>query len=117
FEKQPTWLCSVAASPDGRYVAAGGDDGRARLWDLQRPDDKPCRTFTAGSSRVKVAFAPDSRTLVCASRAGREPVPIGLWDVTAGTGRPVCELRVAVSSVALARDGRHLRAATADVTV
>jgi WD40 repeat protein len=60
---------SVAISPDGRYVAAGGGPDRAtvRVWEL--PGGRQVAKFVGHKDWVTaVAFAPDSRRVVSASR-------------------------------------------------
>ena len=70
-------IARIAFSPDGHYLAsAGGDDGTARLWDLQARDlvwehkgGTYCYdvTFTADGHRLLTVFNPDDNVL---------------WDVT-----------------------------------
>jgi WD40 repeat protein len=63
----------TALSPNGRRLAAGGDQGTAWLWDLRTR--KMLATFKCRSGWRVVAFTPDGRTL--AITAGRN---IELWD-------------------------------------
>jgi WD40 repeat protein len=70
---------SVALSPDGKRVAAAGQDNILRLWDVAT--GKEVRQIPAPSTPVgTVVFAPDARTL--AGRAGDQT--IHLWDVATG---------------------------------
>src|SRR5947209_4969541 len=58
---------SVAFSPDGKTLAAGGWDGSIRLWDVAT--SKELRQFVGHKGWVKsVAFSPDGRTLISAGR-------------------------------------------------
>jgi hypothetical protein len=95
----------VAWSPDGRWVATGGEDGAVRLWESAAGREVKRLDGHQGSVNT-LAFAADSRTLVSGSidttvlvwdltdlvgRAKRVPAELtaaemaGLWDDLAGT--------------------------------
>lgn len=95
---------SIAVTGDKvarHLLAAGGEDGRIRLWDLANPDklsEKPIRELedTHGSGVAALAFSPDGRFLV--SAAGRE---VFVWSVSDGKKMYALqgELKDAVTSV------------------
>ncbi len=95
---------SIAVTGDKvarHLLAAGGEDGKIRLWDLANPDkmsEKPLRELEAthGSGVAALAFSPDGRYL--ASAAGRE---VFLWNVAEGKKMYALqgELKDAVTSV------------------
>jgi RNA polymerase sigma factor (sigma-70 family) len=58
-------LRTVTFSPDGKWVAGGGDGGWARVWEADT--GKEVRTLPKAGYRVRsVAFAPDGKTLAVA---------------------------------------------------
>lgn len=77
-------IVSVAASPDGRWLATGSADPECTvvLWELAGA--KPVHAFTGHPNTITtLAFSPDSRLLASASglRSGRSNILV--WDVSA----------------------------------
>jgi WD40 repeat protein/serine/threonine protein kinase len=97
----------VAFSRDGKYVAAGGLDGRVTLWQSQpnpRHPNPPVPYELKGHAGTvtAVAFAPDGRRLASASIDGT----VKVWDVARGQ-RPLL-LKVSPSDIAFSSDGTRL---------
>jgi len=72
---------SVAFSPDGKVVAAGGADNRIRIWNISdsgQEGTNPLRyaRFAHESPVLKVIFSPDGRLLVSSSQDLR----IKVWE-------------------------------------
>ena len=73
---------SMAASPDGRLIATGADDGSARVWDPYT-GNQLLELRVGGAPVTAVAFAPSGRFLV----TGDAKRAVRIWDVS--TGRPL----------------------------
>ena len=65
----------LAFSPDGRFLATGGNDGLVTFWDAA---GKTVRSFSWDVGRVTaVGFAPDGLRCVACGDSGK----VVLWDV------------------------------------
>jgi WD40 repeat protein len=104
-------ICGVTFSPNGKTLAAAGDDRSVTLWDLARR--QPLEPPFVGHADVlnDVAFSPDGTTL---ASAGRDHT-VRIWDVASHreVGTPLVAAG-GVDSVAFNPDGTTLAAAGAD---
>lgn len=101
---------SLAFSPDGKYLAAGGTGNTLKIWRLE--DWAGVRTLTGHRSFVNsVAYSPDGKRLASAS----EDTTIKIWN--AETGACLNTLkghRDFVLAAAFFPDGRRLASVSAD---
>lgn len=116
-------VMAIAFSPDGRWLASGGDDGILRIWNLKT--GLVWRTVgTQGVEINSIAFEPDSRRLAIAVRATfsgwlmkvrNTHVPKGnairMLDIETGNELWNVDYPFDITSIALSSDG-HLLAST-----
>lgn len=94
---------ALAWHPDGRQLAAGGDDGRIFLLNLDSPETEPEVFERHQGAAVSLAFHPDGDLLASASWDGT----LRLWNV--GTGEPLVRAPCPQAGrLRFSRDGRLL---------
>ena len=104
-------LYAVTFAPDGKALAAGGEDGVIYLWDIGS-GARPARLDARAGHLTDVEFAPDGKTL--ASTSGDR---VHLWDVGAGRQRAELAGHLApIWAVAYSPDGDYLATASDDRT-
>jgi WD40 repeat protein len=103
-------ITSLALAPDGKVLAAAGNDGRVIFWDMasrQRRD-----TLRQESWGKDIAFLPDGKLLAITGEGGR----LTLWDIAAKKETRILE-GPRWSRVAFSPDGRFLAAGNYETTV
>uniref|UniRef100_A0A8C3T8E4 Cell division cycle 20 n=1 Tax=Chelydra serpentina TaxID=8475 RepID=A0A8C3T8E4_CHESE len=81
-------VCGLKWSPDGRYLASGGNDNLVNVWPCAQGDSgdfAPVQTFTQHQGAVKaVAWCP-WQSNVLATGGGTSDRHIRIWNVCSGT--------------------------------
>jgi WD40 repeat protein/serine/threonine protein kinase len=106
-------------SPDRKYLASASGDGRVKLWDATRLDQKqeplhtPLQAWVPGPG-LNVAFSPDSHWLA----SGGEENTVLIWDVqTSNLLQTLPGHTGDVYAVAVSPDGRWVASGGEDSTV
>src|SRR5262249_48467750 len=104
-------------SPDGKWMAIGGDHGdykkgTIKLWNTETWSEVKALEGVGGLPYA-LAFSPDSRRLVSAHADDM----VRVWDVATGAVRKLPGHRKAVEDVAFPRDGRRTGSASRDTTI
>jgi WD40 repeat protein len=94
---------AVAVSPDGKWLAAGGDDSQASVWNLETGD--LVRTFPTNGTLYVCRFSPDSQLLATGSLGGM----VKVWNLKTGSLEgSFFENAQGIRSMAFSPDGRWL---------
>eukprot|EP01089_Gocevia_fonbrunei_P001566 TRINITY_DN1145_c0_g1_i5.p1 TRINITY_DN1145_c0_g1~~TRINITY_DN1145_c0_g1_i5.p1 ORF type:complete len:503 (-),score=116.97 TRINITY_DN1145_c0_g1_i5:163-1536(-) len=106
-------------SSDGRFIASGSGDKKAKIWDMESTDEKCVHTLGddkngPGDGITSVAISPDGRYVA----AGSLDRIIRLWDTQTGQFIAQYEGHLdSVYSVAFSPDGKYLATGSLDKTI
>lgn len=99
----------TAASPDGQWLAAAGDDNSIKIWNLAT--GKSTKTLSKHSAPVTgLKFTPDSARLI----SGSTDKSVRVWTVADGALFAEAELPAEVNAVTWAADAKQVAAGCAD---
>ena len=102
-------VTAVTYSPDGAFLASGGEDATVRLWDPAR--GRAIRTLAGHGAGVKsLAFSPDSKMLA----SGSADRTVRLWDPATGAPLRTIPAGIGVEALAFSPDGALLAGAISD---
>ena len=105
-------VVAVSFSPNGKWIASGGQDRRAILWDAAT--GRQVREFPHDGAVDSVEFSPDSKVLATSDDFG-----VRLWDPRTGVliGAYGGSLGKEIRRIAATPDGRSFAVGASDGTV
>ncbi|MBK9248514.1 MAG: hypothetical protein IPM69_10465 [Ignavibacteria bacterium] len=108
-------LTSLAASPDGKWLAFGCEDGTARMLNLNNLGEMPVMFRTGEKSVESISFSPDGSTLATGGRSGK----LQLWNVRKNDPKPIELLGhiSAITKVKFSPDGMTLATSSLDKSI
>ena len=104
---------SIAFSPDGKWLADSGHDGRIRLWDVASGQVARSLAHGTGNDVHDLAFSPDGKWLVSVGT----DYAVRLWDFATGQMLQTMTHSNGLYGVAFSPDGSLVASASCDRTV
>ena len=109
-------VTSLAVSPDKRFIVTGGEDGKARFWDVDR--GVLLRTIEHDRPIYSMMISPDGRHLLCGSKRNpgeRDPGTVWVWDFELGVLLRTLEGHKGhVTAITMTADSRYILTADQD---
>ena len=102
-------VCSVAYSPDGKYIISGLSDKNIKMWDANTGE---ClKTIKSGHTREVdiLSYSPFGKYFISASSSTR---PIKIWDVSTGKYIKILRGQNSLESVIYSPDGKYIVSST-----
>ncbi|TNN40607.1 Cell division cycle protein 20 [Liparis tanakae] len=101
-------VCGLQWSPDGRYLASGGNDNMVHVWPRVQEGSQPVRSFSEHQGAVKaLAWCPWQPNLL-ASGGGTSDRHIRIWNVNSGSCISSLDTQSQVSSLVFAPNYKEL---------
>jgi WD40 repeat protein len=111
IDAHPSWVTTVAYSPDGSKLVTGGNDDKVKIWSNDGSLLHTCSGHSSDITNVKVS--PDNLYVVSSSKDNT----IKIWDLTTGIEiKTITGHTGDVNSVDLSPDGSKIVSASADST-
>jgi WD40 repeat protein len=104
----------VVFSPDGQWLAVGGDEPRIRLLDRITGKETVIAVPAVGGITA-LAFSPDSKRL--AAGCGFESHSVYVWDLPVGAATPLAGHGGSIVGLAFSPDGQTLASVSTDQTL
>nr|AAC06232.1 Cdc20 [Spisula solidissima] len=102
-------VCGLSWSPDGKYLASGGNDNVLHIWSNQLGTDvAPVLTLTHHQAAVKALSWCPWQNNILASGGGTADRHIRLWNVNNGTNLTSVDAKSQVCSVLWSKEHKEL---------
>jgi WD40 repeat protein/energy-coupling factor transporter ATP-binding protein EcfA2 len=108
-------ISSVRVSHNGRWLAVGNEVGKLRLYNLQKPEDKPVSLFGHNRQITEIAFSNDDKQMASASM----DKTVRVWNMVNLNTEPMVfnDYTTWVTALNFNADGTKLIAGTKDKTI
>ena len=105
-------ICGLAWSPDGRYLASGGNDNVLNIWSAahgqHQPDPAPTLSLTSHMAAVKALAWCPWQSNILASGGGTADRTIKIWNCSNGSMMSSTDTRSQVCSLVWAPEYKEL---------
>jgi WD40 repeat protein/energy-coupling factor transporter ATP-binding protein EcfA2 len=108
-------ISSVRVSHNGRWLAVGNEVGKLRLYNLQKPEDKPVSLFGHNRQITEITFSNDDKQMASASM----DKTVRVWNMVNLNTEPMVfnDYTTWVTALNFNADGTKLIAGTKDKTI